>query len=52
MSFVKCIRVIKDNAFVSLDYPLCVILEDYLLSALQAKAVEVHDCVACLLNIF
>jgi phosphatidylinositol phospholipase C delta len=52
VSFVKCIRAIKDNAFVSSDYPVCVTLEDHLTSALQAKAAEVRDCVACLLNFF
>lgn len=41
VSFVKCIRAIKDNAFVSSDYPVCVTLEDHLTSALQAKAAEI-----------
>ncbi|KAG0598386.1 hypothetical protein M758_12G068400 [Ceratodon purpureus] len=40
VSFEKCLIAIKEKAFSSSEYPVCVTLEDHLTSDLQAKAAE------------
>lgn len=47
VSLGKCLVAIKENAFVTSPYPVCVTLEDHLTSALQAQAAEVRDCQIC-----
>lgn len=51
VSLEKCLIAIKEKAFSSSEYPVCVTLEDHLTSDLQAKAAEVCD-VACQLKTF
>ncbi|MED6150323.1 hypothetical protein PIB30_071240 [Stylosanthes scabra] len=43
VSFYKCLLAIKDNAFVSSDYPVIITLEDHLTKDLQALAAEVTN---------
>jgi len=40
VEFIKCIRSIKEHAFVASQYPVIITLEDHLTRDLQAKAAE------------
>lgn len=41
VELIKCLRSIKENAFVASEYPLVITLEDHLTPDLQAKVAEV-----------
>lgn len=41
MEFVRCLKSIKENAFIASPYPVIITLEDHLTPDLQAKAAEV-----------
>ena len=41
MELIKCLRSIKEYAFVASDYPVVITLEDHLTPDLQAKVAEV-----------
>ena len=41
MEFVRCLKAIKENAFIASPYPVIITLEDHLTPDLQAKAAEV-----------
>lgn len=40
VELIKCLKSIKDNAFVASDYPVVITLEDHLTPDLQAKVAE------------
>lgn len=42
MEFVRCLKSIKENAFIASPYPVIITLEDHLTPDLQAKAAEVY----------
>lgn len=41
VELIKCLRSIKEYAFVASEYPLVITLEDHLTPDLQAKVAEV-----------
>lgn len=41
MELIKCLKSIKEYAFVASDYPVVITLEDHLPPNLQAKVAEV-----------
>ena len=43
VDFEKCIKAIKEHAFVNSDFPVIITFEDHLTAPLQAKAAEVTD---------
>ena len=44
MELLKCLKSIKEYAFVASDYPVVITLEDHLTPDLQAKVAEVSLC--------
>lgn len=46
VELIKCLKSIKEHAFVASEYPVVITLEDHLTPDLQAKVAEV--CVWCL----
>lgn len=44
VELIKCLRSIKEHAFVASDYPVVITLEDHLTADLQAKVAEVGFC--------
>lgn len=44
MELIKCLRSIKEHAFVASEYPVVITLEDHLTPDLQAKVAEVSVC--------
>lgn len=43
VSFQKCVTAIKNNAFFTSEYPVCVTIEDHLTSELQGHAAEILE---------
>lgn len=41
VELIKCLRTIRDNAFVTSPYPVIITLEDHLTPDLQAKVAKV-----------
>ena len=42
MELIKCLKSIKEHAFVTSEYPVVITLEDHLPPHLQAKVAEVR----------
>lgn len=45
VDLLKCLRSIKEHAFVASEYPVVITLEDHLTPNLQAKVAEVSFCI-------
>lgn len=41
MELIKCLRAIKENAFLATEYPVVITFEDHLNQTLQAKVAKV-----------
>lgn len=41
VKLIKCLKSIKENAFVASEYPVVITLEDHLTPELQAKTAQV-----------
>lgn len=44
VEMIKCLKSIREHAFVSSEYPVIITLEDHLTPDLQAKVAEVSAC--------
>jgi len=50
VELIRCLRSIKEHAFVASEYPVVITLEDHLTPDLQAKVAEVSYILGILLG--
>lgn len=50
VELIKCLKSIKEYAFVASEYPVVITLEDHLTPNLQAKVAEVNSLGFCALS--
>ena len=50
MELIKCLKSIKEYAFIASEYPVVITLEDHLTPDLQAKTAEASGVFALLLG--